>query len=174
MKLRRYLMLLPLAASLASAAAEPGKTLVAADLKSEPFLDAKTLLNLPANSPLEVLKRLGGWLQVKTTGNPDGWLKLTAVKLGGGTVAKGSGGLGELWNAAQTGRSGNTGVTVATGVRGLGAEELRNASANPEALKKLQGYAVSRSDAERYSAQARLQRQSVAYLAKDAEGGTSK
>lgn len=174
MNLLRCLSLLPLGFSFACAAAETGQTLVAADLKSEPYMDAKTLAALPANSPLEILKRQGGWMQVKSAGSADGWLKMTAIKLGGGASGKGSSGLGELWNVAQGGRSGNTGVTVATGVRGLGAEDLKNASANPEAVKKMQGYAVSRADAESYSTQAKLQRQSVGYLAKDAEGGNAK
>ncbi len=170
---RRVLLLLLLAFSLVSAAAETGQTLVGAELKSEPYLDAKTLATLPASSPVEILKRQGGWMQVKSVDNTAGWVKMTAIKLGGGTDAKGDSGLGSLWNVAQGGRSGNTGVTVATGVRGLGVEELKNAGANPEALKKMQGFTVSRSDAESYSAKAPLRRQTIDYLAKDGEAGGS-
>lgn len=168
MKTSRYvLMLVLLWISLVSSAAETGQTLVSAELKSEPYLDAKTLATLPANSPVEILKRQGGWLQVKPADGGDGWVKMAAIKLGGATDAKGDSGLSSLWNVAQGGRSGNTGVTVATGVRGLGTEELKNASANPEALKKMKGFAVSRNDAESYSGQVRLQRQKIAYLAAD-------
>lgn len=167
MKISKYvLMLLLFAWSAVCAAVESGQTLVSAELKSEPFLDAKTLATLPAGSAVEIGKRQGGWLQVKPAGNAAGWVKMTTIKLGGGAVnAKGDSGLAALWNAGQSGRSGSTGVTVATGVRGLGVEELKNASANPEALKKMQGYAVSRSDAESYASKVLLQRQAIEYLA---------
>lgn len=168
MKTSRYVLMLTLfSISLVSSAVETGLTLVGAELKSEPYLDAKTLATLPANSPVEILKRQGGWIQVKPADSGDGWVKMTVIKLGGVTDAKGDSGLSSLWNVAQGGRSGNTGVTVATGVRGLGTEELKNASPNPEALKKMKGFAVSRSDAESYSGKVRLQRQSIEYLAAD-------
>lgn len=159
------LMMLMLSWSIVAAAGESGQTLVAVELKSEPYLDAKTLATLPANNPVEVVKRQGGWLQVQPAGNAAGWVKMTAIKLDGAANAKGDSGLAALWNAGQSGRSGSTGITVATGVRGLGVEELKNASPNPEALKKMQGYAVSRSDAESYASKARLQRQAIEYLA---------
>jgi hypothetical protein len=165
MKISQYVLMLLLGWCAVCVAAESGQTLVAAELKSEPFLDAHTLATLAAGSAVEIVKRQGGWLQVKPAGNAAGWVKLTAIKLGSGAGAKGDSGLAALWNAGQSGRSGSTGVVVATGVRGLGVEELKNASANPEALKKVQGYAVSRSDAESYATKARLQRQTIEYAA---------
>lgn len=165
MKIRQYVLLLLFGWNAVCAAAESGQTLVAAELKSEPFLDANTLATLPAGSAVDIGKRQGGWLQVKPPGNAAGWVKMTAIKLGSGTGAKGDSGLAALWNAGQSGRSGSTGVVVATGVRGLGVEELKNASANPEALKKMHGYAVTRSDAESYATKARLQRQTIEYAA---------
>ena len=169
MKTLRYLWPALLLAG-SCAAADSGQTLVSAELKSEPFLDARTLATLPPSSCLEILKRQGGWLRVKPANIPDGWLKMTAVKQGDVTHAKGESGLAELWSVAQSGRSGSNGVVVATGVRGLGVDDLKNASANPDALKQVQGYAVSRPDAEAYAAQARLRRQSVDFIA---EGGSA-
>jgi len=77
-------------------AAEAGKTIVAADLKQQPFIDAPTISKLPVNTELEVLARQGGWMQVKT-GAEEGWLKMTAIKLGTGDAQGKSGsGLGTL------------------------------------------------------------------------------
>src|SRR5688572_9957912 len=102
-----------------SALADPGKTLLAVDLKQEPFIDAETVSKLEANTNLDVLKRQGGWMHVKTSEGHEGWLKMTSIKLGAATEAKGESGLGSLAKMALTGRSGNTGVTATTGVRGL-------------------------------------------------------
>jgi hypothetical protein len=155
--------------------AETGQLLVNTDLKSEPFSDSQTLGSLQSNSAVEILKRQGGWMQVKPAGGGEGWVKMTSVKLGGGAAGtKGDSGLGELWNVARSGRSGNTGVTVATGVRGLGAEDLKNAKPNPDAVKKLKSYAVSRPDAESFAGSARLQRQTPEYLPAKPGGGSDK
>lgn len=157
--------------SIASIAAETGQILVNTDLKSEPFADAKTLASLPGNSAVDVLKRQGGWMQVKPAGNGEGWVKMTAIKLGGAAAgAKGDSGMTSLWNTAMQGRSGNTGVTVATGVRGLSPEDMKNAQPAPEQVKKLDGYAVTKSQAEATAKSGKLAKQSVDYIA-DANGG---
>lgn len=168
MKLLPLLLLLCVPVAMA---ADSGLVLVNTDLKSEPFADAKTLANLPGNSAVDVLKRQGGWLQVKPAGNGEGWVKLTAVKLGGsGANAKGDSGMTALWNTAVQGRSGNTGVTVATGVRGLSPEDMKNAQPAPEQVKKLDGYAATKSQAEAAAKSGKLSRQNVDYIA-DANGG---
>jgi hypothetical protein len=154
------LLLLPMSAL----AGDPGQTLIAADLKQEPFVDAKTLSNLPAGSPVDVLKRQGGWMQVKSADGNEGWLKMTSIKLGAGTTAAGESGLGSLINVARSGRSGNTGVTVATGVRGLSAEELKNARPAPEAVKRLDGFPNGKREAESFAGGAKLQSQKIDYL----------
>lgn len=154
------LLLLPLGAL----AGDPGQTLVAVDLKQEPFVDAKTLLNLPAGSMVDVIKRQGGWMQVKPAEGSEGWLKMTSIKLGTGTAAKGESGLGSLINVARSGRSGNTGVTVATGVRGLSAEDLKNAKPAPDAVKKLDNFPNGKREGETFAGGAKLQSQKIEYL----------
>lgn len=156
--------------SIASIAAETGQILVNTDLKSEPFADAKTLASLPGNSAVDVLKRQGGWMQVKPAGNGQGWVKMIAVKLGGAAAGtKGDSGMTALWNTAMQGRSGNTGVTVATGVRGLSPEDMKNATPSPDAVKKLDNYAATKSQAESAAKGAKLSKQNIDYLA-DAGG----
>lgn len=147
-------------------AAEAGRTLVAADLKQQPFVDAATLVNLPADTVLEVLRRQGGWMQVKTGAN-EGWLKMTAVKLGtvAATPGKSGNSLSTLVNLATTGRSGSSGVTVTTGVRGLGQEELKNAQPDHEAVSRMSSFTAAKNEAAAFAAGAKLQSQTLEYLA---------
>lgn len=164
------LALLLAASSTAATAADTGQVLVATDLKSEPFADAKTLAMLQSNSTVGVLKRQGGWMQVKPVSAVEGWVKMTAIKLGGpGGAAKGDSGMTALWNAAAQGRSGNTGVTVATGIRGLTPEDMKNATPSPEGVKKLDSFAATKSQAESAAMSAKLSRQNVDYIV-DANG----
>lgn len=147
------------------ALADPGKTLIAVDLKHEPFIDAETLGKLEANADLEVLKRQGGWMQVKTNEGLEGWLKMTSIRLGATTEAnKGESGLGSLAKLALTGRSGNTGVTATTGVRGLSPEELKNAKPDPEAVKQLEQYTGSKNKTQAFADAGKLQAQNIEYL----------
>lgn len=168
-----YLSLLALALSPAVAwAGDAAQTLASTGLKTEPFADAQTVGTLPASAAVEILKRQGGWLQVKSADGLSGWLKMTSVKLNsGGTAKAGSSGLVEAFNAAQTGRSGNTGVTVATGVRGLSPEDLKNAKPNPDEVKKLDSYAANKSQAASFASKAKLSSQQVDYLAENKSSG---
>lgn len=169
--IQHHLFLILLGASLGLAyaiqlqAAEVGRTIVAADLKQQPFIDAATVVNLPASTELDVLKRQGAWMQVKS-GAGEGWLKMTAVKLGAGAAVQGKSdsGLGTLVNLATTGRSGSSGVTVATGVRGLGQEELKNAQPDHEAVKKMESLTGTKNETTAFASSARLQSQSIGYL----------
>lgn len=168
---RLPLALLLAAFTIAAHAAEQGQVLATTDLKSEPYVDAKTLATLQSNSAVDVLKRQGGWMQIKPASSGEGWVKMTAIKLGGpGAAAKGDSGMTALWNTATQGRSGNTGVTVATGVRGLSPEDMKNAQPAPEQVKKLDGFAATKSQAESNAKSGKLSKQNVDYLAQ-AKGG---
>lgn len=172
-KLPIHLFTLALAFSAAASwGGDAAQTLASTGLKAEPFADAQTVGTLPASAAVEVLARQGGWLQVKSADGLSGWLKMTSVKLdSGGTAKAGSTGLVEAFKAAQTGRSGNTGVTVATGVRGLSPEDLKNAKPNPDEVKKLDNYAATKSQASSFAGKARLSSQQVDYLAENKSGG---
>lgn len=158
-----YLSIIPLLFGAGASLADPGKTLLAAELKQEPFIDAATVSKLEANTEIDVLKRQGGWMQVKSSAG-EGWLKMTAVRLGNATAAKGESGLGSLAKMALTGRSGNTGVTATTGVRGLSPEELKNATPNPQAVRQLDQYADNKTRTQSFASAGKLQAQSLEYL----------
>ncbi len=161
---QRWILALLLALPGLGLAADSGQTTIATDLKREPYIDAQNSGNLPANTPVEIVKRQGGWLQVKSASG-EGWVKLLAVKLSGSTpAASGNAGVKELLNVAQTGRSGNSGTTVATGVRGLTPEDLKNPTPNPEAVKKLDSFVVSKAEAESFARRENLASHPVDYL----------
>ena len=171
---RRWIpLLLGLLIASASWGGEMGQTTVATDLKNEPFIDAQTAGTLPANAQVEILKRQGGWLQVKSAGG-EGWVKLLSIRLSTAAQAKaGDTGVKELLNVAQTGRSGSSGTTVATGVRGLSPEDMKNAKPNPDEVKKLDNFAATKSQAESLANKARLTSHKVEYLA-DTKSGEGK
>lgn len=161
---RTRLLFAILALGLACAAwAETGQTVKATDLKKTPFADAETVASLPENTAVEILKRQGPWMQVKANGK-EGWVRMLSLRMGDGAKSNGGGtaaGLGGLLNIARTGSSGNT---VATGVRGLTKEELANAQPNPEEMAKLKQYTTGAKEARAFAAAGGLKAQQVDYL----------
>ena len=81
-----------------------------------------------------------------------------------GVAAKSDSGMTALWNTATQGRSGNTGVTVATGVRGLSPDDMKNARPAPDQVQKLDGFAATKSQAESSAKSAKLSKQNIDYL----------
>jgi hypothetical protein len=77
------------------------------------------------------------------------------------SARQGDSGLQSLFNM---GRSGSSGITVATGVRGLSEEDLKNAQPNPAELAKLKGYAVDRRQAEKFGSSSKLKTQTLDYV----------
>lgn len=145
-------------------AAEDAYTIRATELKIKPYSDAQTLTTLPARSRVAVLQRRASWTQVKS-GETTGWVKMLSLQLArGATDRRADNGLRSLFNVA---RSGGSGATVTTGVRGLSEEQLKNAQPDPEALQELERYAANRRDAQRFAAEGKLQGQRVDYLVGD-------
>lgn len=142
-------------------AAESAITVRATELKKEPYADAETVATLPDQARVEILHRQGGWSQIKTQSAAQGWVRMLSLRLGDGTARKGDSGIGALLSVA---RSGSSGTTVATGVRGLSEEDLKNARPNPEELKKMERLAASPQDARKFAGSANLGSQQVDYL----------
>lgn len=148
------------------AGAESGTLVRSAELKAEPFSDAATVASLPEQSQVEVLKRQGAWARVRAK-DGEGWLRLLSLRLGSGAApARVEGGDGKVEGAALSllGIGPKPQPTVATGVRGLSEEDLRNARPNPRELERLNQYAVSRGDAKAFADSARLRDQKIEYL----------
>jgi hypothetical protein len=156
MKTALFLLLLP-----ALALAEPATVIRATELRSAPATDAAVLAPLAESARVEALERKGGWTRVKAEGGAEGWVRMLALRYaGGGAARQGDSGIVQLLNVA---RSGTSGTQVATGVRGLDAEQLANARPNASELQRMQGYAAGKDAAADFAAGGKLQSQSVGY-----------
>ncbi len=155
MRFLLFLLAVPLLA-----AAEPATLIRATELKEAPATDAATVARLPENAAVETLERKGGWTRVKA-GAGEGWVRMLALRYtGGGEAKSGDSGIVQLLNVARTGTSG---TQVTTGVRGLDAELLANATPNAAELEKLQGYAAPKEAAAQFAERGPLQAQRVEY-----------
>ena len=134
---------LALCIAAAPAAAENGTVIRADELKAMPFIDAATSAKLPANQPVNILNRKGGWVEVEVNGQT-GWVRMLNVRLAAGSSpAQGQANV----RAASLLRTGSSGRTVTTGIKGLGEEDLKGASPDPAQLAKLAEFAVPASEA---------------------------
>jgi hypothetical protein len=145
----------------ALALAAPATVIRAVDLKAAPATDAATLAALAEQSKVEMLERKGGWTRVKTAAGAEGWVRMLALRYAAaGDAKQGDTGIVQLLNVARTGTSG---TQVATGVRGLDPEQLKNARPNADELKRLQRYRASPDAAAAFAERGRLQAKQVDY-----------
>ncbi len=156
----------PAAKTTSTMAKEAGVTRSAVDLMATPYSDAKSAGQLPANTSVDILERHGGWMRISAKGKA-GWAKLHQVRVGEGPEAKKSGeGLAILKNVGQTGRSGSQGIVATTGIRGMSAEELKNAKPDPAAVTAIERYRVTANQAREYAKAAGLKEKNVSPLPK--------
>lgn len=157
---RRFVAMLGAGAGLIAllAQAEPATTVRAIDLKQQPAADAATVGSLPAGSPVDLATRQGAWVQLKTEA-ATGWAKLFDVRLSatGGKRAGGEDAIATTLGLA----TGTRTATVTTGVRGLDADALEHAVANPQQVQKLDGYASTPQRAQDFARQGNLAPRSV-------------
>ncbi len=109
----------------------------------------------------EILGDRGAWSQV-SAGGVSGWT-LSFYVMKGDPPAQTSLGtkLGEVWSLGTERRAETSAVL---GVRGLDEEQLAAARFNGEELKKLDGFAQSKADAEAFARGGGLTAQKVDYL----------
>jgi hypothetical protein len=159
--MKTFLAALVLAVCAAPAfAQETGYAVRQTEVKKEPFSDADTVATLAEKAQVKVLARQSGWAQIES-GNVSGWVRLLSIRMDSGQSSIFSG-LKSLFSVARTGSSG---TTVTTGVRGLDKEQIQNAKPNPEEVKKLAAFAATKADAERMAAEKpQLQNQKIDYL----------
>lgn len=150
----------------AAGAEEQAFTNRATDLKSAP--DGATVKALAENTPIKVLQRAGGWTRVDAGGQA-GWvrvfhLRFPAVADSGATGSAAGGALSSLGSALGFGGQRAKSTTIATtGIRGLSAEDLKNAAPDGEALKRMQSYRADGGAAERFAREGKLNPQQVSY-----------
>jgi hypothetical protein len=143
-----------------TAAGEAGTVLKAEGLMAEPFRDAKAVGSLSAGDGVEILKKQGGWFQVKSA-KGTGWVHMLSVRRG--EARKSSVDASGLLGLA-SGRAGTGHVVATTGIRGLSEEDLKAAKYNEAELKKAESFGVTRAEAGRFAAEAKLVARKVGYL----------
>ncbi len=141
-------------------AGEAGTALKADDLKAEPFRDAKTVGSLATGDRVEILKKEGGWFQVKSA-KGSGWVRMLSIRRG--EARKGSGDAAGVLGLA-SGRAGTGTVVATTGIRGLNEEDLKAARYNEAELKKAESFAATQAEARKFAAEGKLVARKVEYL----------
>ncbi len=141
-------------------AGEPGTALKGDDLKAEPFRDAKTVGSLAAGDTVEILKKQGGWFQVKSA-KGSGWVRMLSIRRG--EARKGSIDAAGLLGLA-SGRGGTGRVVATTGIRGLSEEDLKGAKYNEAELKKAESFAATRAEAQKFASNGKLVTRKVDYF----------
>ena len=158
--IRLGMLLCALLAMHAAHAAETGTVLKADAIRAEPFRDAKTVATLSAGDKVEILKKDGGWLQIRS-GKNSGWARMLNVRKG--DARKGAGDAAGLLGLA-SGRAGTGKVVATTGIRGLNEEELKSAQFNASELKLAESYATGRPEAQKFAAHGKLKPRKFDYL----------
>jgi len=130
------------------------------EIKQQPYSDAATVARLSENASVSIVSRQGGWMRISSKAG-NGWVKMLSLRGGSTATKRGDSGMQSLFNI---GRTGSSGITVATGVRGLSEEDLKNAQPDPLELEKLQSYAVNKSKAEKFARDAKLKSHQLDYL----------
>ncbi|MDH4323800.1 MAG: SH3 domain-containing protein [Betaproteobacteria bacterium] len=157
--MRRLAALLLLAPLLGFA--EPATLIRDTELRAAPATDAPVVAPLGVNAKVDALERKGGWTRVRAEGGTEGWVRMLVLRYAGtGEAKQGDSGIVQILNVARTGTSG---TQVATGVRGLDAEQLANAKPNAAQLQKLQGYAASGDAATGFAASGKLEARKIDY-----------
>src|SRR5512139_1040771 len=162
MNFPKILLMLPLITVL-PVMAQQASVVRDTDLKAEPFADAKSVDQLKATQQVEVGERRGGWYKAKSSDGKSGWLRLTAILLNSKQGA-GNSGVGSTAQFLSTGRSGSSGVTAATGIRGLDSADVVNSTPNIAAVEKLDALNVTSDDSRGFAAKEHLTAQSIDYL----------
>jgi len=144
-------------------AAERGMVIRAGDIKAQPFIDAASAASVTASQPVTIVDRKGGWVQIEAAGKT-GWIRMLNVRLAG---ANGNGSAnGDLLSSAALLRTGSSGKTVTTGIKGMGEEDIHGATVNFAELDELSTLAVDQAAATASAQKKGLKESQVEYLPK--------
>jgi len=130
--------------------------LKADDVRAEPNPAASVLVRADKGARVLLLGNQGGWSKIGLAGNT-GWVRILSVSADAGANI----GLSDL---GALGKKPQGKVVGVAGVRGLDEDMLKLASYNEAEIVLLQGYAVSRQQAQAFAQAAGLQARAMAYL----------
>ena len=147
-------------------AAEKGLILRAGDLLAQPFIDAAKSGPIAANQPATILERRGAWANVEVGGRT-GWVRVLNLRLEPGAARPGGARpAGAAGNPLSLLRTGSSGRTVTTGVKGMDEEDIRNATPDYAELELLGTLAVNADEARANAVKSSLKENTVDYLDK--------
>lgn len=133
-------------------------------LRSAPFSDAKSIATLNSGSSVEIIKRQGGWYQIKSP-QGSGWIRMLSLRKGDASKPSAGSSASSLAGLA-SGRAGTGKVVSTTGIRGLNEEELKAAHFDEKEISLAESYLTSRIEAQKFAAKARLKATQMDYLPK--------
>lgn len=162
----RLLVPLLLAASAGALAAEKATLARDTEMRAKALSDAVVVMPLKSGAAVTLVTRSGAWAQVTTAEGKTGWVRLLNLRTSG--TQKGDSGAASLASLFKTGSSGRS---VATGVKGMSDEELTGATPSPEQVERLSKLRVTPDDARASATRAGLKAKDVAYLAAPAADG---
>lgn len=140
-------------------AADPANLSRADSLRATPFADGKVVAPLAAGARVDILKRQGGWYQVKA-GAKTGWVRMLSVR----RATAASGGSIKGLASVASGRAGTGTVSTTTGVRGLDAQELATADFSEEQVAKAETYRATAATATAFAKAGKLVLRNVSPL----------
>jgi len=143
-------------------AATGGAAIKADNIKGEPFSDAQTVGTLAPGDKVEIIKKDGGWLQIKSARGA-GWVRMLSIRRGDAHKASAGSEVAGLLGLA-SGRAGTGQVVATTGVRGLNEEDLKSARFNGKELNLAKSFLTSKQEAQAFAAKGKLVPQQVDYL----------
>ncbi len=120
-------------------------TVSASDLRAQPDAKASVIVNVPAQTTVNVGERSGAWYKV-TFNKQTGWMRMLSLRLQGNKAAVQNSGLADLAAASRGTKS-----SVGTGIRGLTAQQLEKAEENHLELAKLEKFAVDANEAQQFA-----------------------
>jgi hypothetical protein len=163
--MRRLCGILTLGLASSIALAAPGVALKDENLMAQPSATAAAAGKMTKGMTVDIMAKQGGWLQVRA-GKSQGWVRLLSVRAGaGGTGGDSLAGVAGVAGAA-TQKSDPSRVVAVAGVRGLNEEELKGAKYNADELARLEGYAVSASQAQAFADKSGLKSSKIKALPK--------
>lgn len=160
----RYFLGLMLFLGLVSASvhAEEGVLLKDETLRASASGSASAVGAAAKGSAVDILRREGGWMQIKA-GEKTGWVRLLSVRKGTAATRNVGAELGGVLGIGLN-KSDSSRVVATAGMRGLSEEDLKAAKFDQNELDKLNGLAVSKKDAEKFARKGGLVAQNVEYL----------
>jgi len=139
-----------------SSIAREGILIRASELKGDPSYQAKAITQLQAGAFVQIIERKGGWYRVKNK-QFSGWLPLLSLRFPMREQNATASQLPTLLSMTQ----GHSAITATTGVRGVGAADIKKARPDFVALQQMQQFAVSEAEARLFAKKGGLQTKPV-------------